>query len=280
MAQIRPLPRILSVSEYLTDEIKINVNKRLIDFHFPTHGHEFYEIELVTDGVAKYTVNGKTFKLEKGSLYFVTPADIHHVDVMDGSNATVINVQFDEKSVEPSLMLNFIKSGREKTIKLNGDDWIYAINLFELLLSEHDGNGDYRNICLKNYLENILVFFLRQNLDEDLTQIKDNRSMSKAVIYVHSKFRDGISLKEASDFCGFTPSYFSVKFHDYTGVTFKEYVDRLKISYAENLLRSTDMSITEVCFNSGYKNVSSFIRRFYCKNGISPAKFRVTMGNL
>ena len=98
--------------------------------------------------------------------------------------------------------------------------------------------------------------------------------MNKVVVYIHSRFRDGISLKQAADYCGFTPSYFSLKFHEYTGITFKEYVDRLKLSYAENLLTSTDMSITQVCFNSGYKNVSSFIRRFTKKNGVSPSKFR------
>ena len=270
----RPLPRILSVSEYLNDEIKIKVCKRLIDFYFPTHGHEFYEIEFVTDGSAKYTVNDKEFTLEKGSLYFVTPADIHRVDVIDGSTATVINVQFDEKAVEPGLMLNFLKLSRDKRISLSKEQLEYAQNLFELIRSEYDGNGEYRNICLKNYLENILVLFLRCCKDDEYNTSSDSGNMSKAVIYIHSKFRDGISLKEAAEFCGFTPAYFSVKFHEYTGVTFKEYVSKLKLSYAENLLSCTDMSVTEICFNSGFKNVSSFIRRFAAKNGCSPAKYR------
>lgn len=274
MSKKRPLPRILSISEYLNSEIKINVDKRLVDFHFPTHSHEFYEIEFVIDGNAQYIVNNKTCELKKGSLYFVTPADIHRVNVIPDSFASVINIQFDEKSVEPSLMLNFLRLNQEKPILLFGEDYEYAAKLFSLILEEYNGSGEYRSVCLKNYLENILVFFLRCHEGIESSGNDNNGNMNKVVIFIHSKFRDGISLKQAADFCGFTPSYFSLKFHEYTGTTFKDYVDRLKISYAENLLTSTDMSITQVCFNSGYKNVSSFIRRFTKKNGVSPSKFR------
>ncbi len=272
MSDKKPTPRILSLSEYFPDDIKINVSKRVVDFYFPTHSHEFYEIEFIIDGCAKYTVNGKEFALEKGSLYFVTPADIHGVEVSE-SPACLINVQFDEKSVEPTLMLHLLKLGRE-CCKLNGDDFSYASKLFELILSEYMSNGRHKNICLKNYLENILVLFLRCNAIEDQIASNDNGNMSKAVIYIHSKFREGITLTEAAEFSGFTPSYFSVKFREHTGSTFKDYVDKLRLSYAENLLNSTRLSITEVCFSSGFKNVSNFIRRFSEKYGVSPAKYR------
>ena len=270
----KAVPRILSVSEYLPNQIKINVTKRVIDFFFPAHGHEFYEIEFVTDGRARYIVNNKEFTLEKGSLYFVTPADIHRVEVLDSSTATVINIQFDEKSVEPSLMLSFLNLSRDACCKLDGADFSSALELFNLLYREYCGKKEYKNICLKNYLENILILFLRTYTKSGFITDDENKSMSRAVVYVHSKFREGITLKQAAEFCGFAPQYFSSKFHAHTGMTFKEYVDRLRLSYAENLLKSTSLSITEICFSSGFKNVSSFIRRFGEKHGISPSKYR------
>lgn len=272
MSENKPIPRILSASEYFPDNIKINVSKRVIDFYFPTHSHEFYEIEFITSGCAKYIVNGKEYTLEKGSLYFVTPADIHGVEKSE-SPASLINVQFDEKAVEPSLMLNLLKLSRE-CCKLCGEEFDYALNLFNLIFSEYKGNGKYKNICLKNYLENILVLFLRSYDCTVNSADKENVNMSKAVIYIHSKFKEGITLNEAAEYSGFTPSYFSLKFHEHTGVTFKEYVDKLRLSYSENLLISTNLSITEVCFSSGFKNVSNFIRRFSEKYGVSPTKYR------
>jgi len=272
MAENRSIARILSVSEYLPDEFKIKVTERIVDFYFPPHGHEFYEIEFVTDGCAKYSVNNKEFTLEKGSLYFVTPADVHEVTVSEVP-VSLINVQFDAKAVEPSLMLNLLKLSRECCV-LKNEDFENALGLFNLVLSEYRNQGKYSNVCIKNYLENILVLFLRSYNGVEYQNKNEAGNLSTAVVYIHSKFREGVSLKEAADFCGFSPSYFSVKFLEHTGENFKEYVDKLKLSYAENLLKSTNLSITEICFSSGFKNVSSFIRRFNVKNGLSPAKYR------
>lgn len=264
--------KILSVNEYLPNEARIKATERFVDFYFPAHGHEFYELELVVDGSAEYTVNKKKYILEKGSLYFVTPADIHKVE-NTGSPIKLINVQFDENSVAPSFMLSLLKLGGS-CCKLDKSSFSYAEKLFLLLLEECGSNEIHKEICLKNYLENILILFLRNNGGNVFETQDETFDMGRVVIFIHSKFREGISLKETAEFSGFSPAYFSVKFHEYSGISFKEYVDRLRFSYSKNLLKSTNLSVTEVCFSSGFKNVSNFTRRFNERYGISPTRYR------
>jgi transcriptional regulator GlxA family with amidase domain len=67
---------------------------------------------------------------------------------------------------------------------------------------------------------------------------------------------------------------FSRSFRKNSGMTFVQYVNRQRIQRACELLINTNVSVTDVCFRVGYKNLSSFDRQFQVQKGISPRRFR------
>lgn len=60
----------------------------------------------------------------------------------------------------------------------------------------------------------------------------------------------------------------------YTGMTLSRYINDLRINYAANLLLNTNLSVTDICFESGFGNVSCFYKSFNEAYGVSPNKYR------
>ena len=82
------------------------------------------------------------------------------------------------------------------------------------------------------------------------------------------------SLEEVAEHLGMTPTYFSRVFKQATGRNFIEFVNRLRISKSCELLADGDKPVTEVCFESGFNNISNFNRRFQQLKGMTPSHYR------
>lgn len=69
-------------------------------------------------------------------------------------------------------------------------------------------------------------------------------------------------------------SAFSRSFRKHTGVNFVQYVISLRIELACQHLTQNELSITEICYEVGFNNVSNFNRQFLAIKGMPPSKFR------
>ena len=100
--------------------------------------------------------------------------------------------------------------------------------------------------------------------------------MKKALLYLHGHFRENPTLTEMARLFGFNTNYFSSRFHQYTGKTFKNYLNLLKLEYAKKLLLSGDLSVTEIGYAAGFTSLPNFLRCFKTHFGMSPGALRRT----
>jgi AraC-like DNA-binding protein len=73
---------------------------------------------------------------------------------------------------------------------------------------------------------------------------------------------------------GLSPSAFSRLFRRTTGMTFTQFLNRVRLGQAARLLQETDHVISEIAINSGFENLSNFNRRFRERYGRSPREYR------
>ena len=73
---------------------------------------------------------------------------------------------------------------------------------------------------------------------------------------------------------GMTESKFSRYFRRVTGNTYTDFVNRLRINKACQLLMETDRYVTNVCYDVGFNNLANFNRRFLQIKGMTPKEFR------
>ena len=69
-------------------------------------------------------------------------------------------------------------------------------------------------------------------------------------------------------------STFSRSFRRHTGMTFVQYVNALRIELACQHLSQADLTVTDICYEVGFNNVSNFNRQFLALKGMPPSKFR------
>ncbi|KKC49148.1 chemotaxis protein CheY [Paenibacillus sp. D9] len=100
------------------------------------------------------------------------------------------------------------------------------------------------------------------------TPIKD------AISYIDAHLEEPISMKQVAELTHLNASYFSVLFKEQTGVTFSDYLTRLRLQRAKELLVSTRMPISEIAEKVGYGTAKYFIKVFKDNEGTSPRQYR------
>ena len=92
--------------------------------------------------------------------------------------------------------------------------------------------------------------------------------------FIANNFRDDITVSDAAAMCNVSYSYFSRIFKQITKHSFSEYLNYIRITEAEKLLASTDLSMTEIAMQTGFSTSSYFIQQFKLHKHISPKQFR------
>ena len=131
---------------------------------------------------------------------------------------------------------------------------------------------------LQDY-EQLRVWFL-EKLTQACRSIHDRRenqsesAVAKAKNYIREHFESEISLDEVSREVNISPYYFSKLFKEESGETFIEYLTRLRIERARELLRQSDDTIKEISIAVGYADPNYFSRIFKKQTGMTPREFR------
>ncbi len=102
----------------------------------------------------------------------------------------------------------------------------------------------------------------------------DVQRINRVYQYVMQHFNRKIQLEEAARIANMTPNAFCRYFKMRTQKTFSSFVNEMRVSYACKLLLSKDYSVTEICFESGFQNLTNFNKFFKLFTGLSPRNYR------
>lgn len=103
---------------------------------------------------------------------------------------------------------------------------------------------------------------------------QDTNRIDAIYKYVRMHFKETILLEDIADQVNMTVPSFCRYFKKVTQKTFTEFVNEFRIVHACKLLTEEQLSISEICFESGFNNFSHFNRLFKNKTGKSPNAFR------
>jgi transcriptional regulator GlxA family with amidase domain len=100
--------------------------------------------------------------------------------------------------------------------------------------------------------------------------------LNKIINYIIENKKRKITLEEISDLVNMTNKSFCRFFKKNTGKNFITYVNEIRIGEACKFLITSDYTISEVCHESGFNNISNFNRRFQEFKGMSPREYRIS----
>ncbi|AET68032.1 DNA-binding domain-containing protein, AraC-type [Desulfosporosinus orientis DSM 765] len=100
--------------------------------------------------------------------------------------------------------------------------------------------------------------------------------IEKAVLYVEENLTGNLSLSDVAQYCGYSPYYVSVLFHQAFGETLKSYIKKRRLTCAAEDIKNTQISIINIAIKYGYSSQEAFSRAFADMFGITPNKYRRT----
>jgi AraC family transcriptional regulator len=101
-----------------------------------------------------------------------------------------------------------------------------------------------------------------------------NRSVERVIRAMTSRLDVPLSNEDLADIACFSPCHFNRMFRRVTGIPPVQFHYALRLEKAKQLLVTTDLGITDICFEVGYSSLGTFVTRFSELVGLSPSAFR------
>ncbi|MCQ2464939.1 MAG: AraC family transcriptional regulator [Oscillospiraceae bacterium] len=150
-----------------------------------------------------------------------------------------------------------------------------AYTLSDIFIQRADVCNSYEKLL--DLLEEIHVDFA-----ERMKILRKEHAVSihvrKCIDYIYEHLNERLTLNELSEYAGLNETYFSRLFRKETGLSVNEFVHNAKITTAENMLRYSDFSYSEIALSLGFSSQSAFITLFRNKTGLTPKKYRDCFG--
>lgn len=150
-----------------------------------------------------------------------------------------------------------------------GSDTNMVLEMNDRLITAIMSSDDMNDMCYQ-FQENMDIF------TESLFFASDQGSVTikKATEYIAAHFAEEITLTDVADEIHLNPSYLSTLFKQVTGVSFKEYLNRIRIEEAQRLLTNTDYPIMHIAVSCGFSDQSYFTKVFKKHTGLTPKQYR------
>jgi AraC-like DNA-binding protein len=138
------------------------------------------------------------------------------------------------------------------------------ITLLDILLDISEAD-DYTCLASEGYTQ--------------LSNVKEEKRMNDIYQFITTHFKEKITLQEIASIANMTPTAFCKFFRNRTKKTFSNFVNEIRIGYACKLLMRKEVSISEVCFECGFNNVTNFNRYFKKLTKMVPTEYKLHFQN-
>jgi AraC-like DNA-binding protein len=249
------------------------------------HYHEEYELHLIVASSGKVFVGDYIGQFEPGHLVLTGPRVPHNWVSMDAPQQGVklrdMVIQFAHAPL--ALLVDAIPEVKAILPLLQRS--LHGIEFFgvsdaamQRFIRIRDGSGLARFIEFLTLLDELarsnqyqlLSTVAMQSSDDDASMAR----VSSAIGFIVENYSSQFSMKELAQQLDMPERMFSRFFRSATGNSFTDFVNRLRVNRACQLLMETERYVTNICYDAGFNNVANFNRRFLELKGMTPKQFR------
>ncbi len=238
--------------------------------NIPDHLHTQFELLLPLEGNYPVSVDGKEYTLNANQTLLVFPNHIHSY-VKKGKSKGVLFIF--PSSILPDMNVNFQKNCPICPIIDDKDNEhiAYIKNYFV------QKNGDFSEVHPLTL--QALITLLLSSLLQNTTLVTPSVSFSndiiyQAISYISANMDTDISLKKVASKIGTNACYLSSLINSYLHMSFRQYVNTLRIDKAKKMLLSSSDTIEEVGEKCGFNTLRTFDRAFVAETKKTPRQFR------
>jgi len=258
------------------EDLFIVLNHPHAKFDYAAHFHSDYEINMVINGKGKRIVGDCVAPFSDIDLVMVGPNIPHRwISESDHDEAHVVTIQFHKETLEYPIKQLFTDSSYG--IEFSQETSL-ALKDTILNLSHRQGVDSalefFKILYHLSISENQKLLLAANNERDFAIRESKSRRINKVIAYIQEHFQEEISLELVASSVGMSESAFSHFFKKRTNRSFIDFLNDIRIGNAAKMLYETSNTISEICYASGFNNVSNFNRLFKKKKGQTPTEYK------
>lgn len=268
-----------------------HIDKNHTRFEMASHWHNHIEIIRVISGKLNIKLYNNEYIAEEGDALFVNSETVHGASPSDDCIYECIVLHTEVLGIKDSSCNFFIDGIMNREILItefhrsSDGELMRAVNeLFCAMLRiencERESGFDLTagKFTVIGALYKIFAVIIDMELyTASISVLPEDKNLVKlktVLSYIRSNYDKQISLSDMADIAGMSPKYFCYFFKKMTRKTPVDYLVTYRVEKASRKLLSTDMSVTDIAFATGFNDLSYFIKTFKKLKGYTPADFR------
>lgn len=266
---------------YLNSDFRIFHLKDSGTKEYQSHYHDFHKITIFISGHVQYFVEGRVYELEPYDIILVNRNEMHRILVDESLTYERIIVYISPSFLEAyktsdcDLGLCFEKARQEQSSVLRIPS-LKKSSLFQstLRLENSFEDTDYANELYRQVL--FLEFMIQlnrsatQNHLEYLDTTRCHPKVAEVIHYVNLHLTDSLEIDTLSRQVFLSKYYLMRLFKEETGWTIGNYIHKKRLLLARDQIRD-GLPATEACYNSGFRDYSTFSRAYKKEFHTSPS---------
>ena len=242
---------------------------------FPAHWHPEIEVIMVKSGHITAGFNFDTYTLSPGDLFLVPAGNIHYYDMRGDGKAYIL--MFEAMLVDKEL-----QGCSVPLIIRNENNTLFFKEIYDHIISElNNGEAEYKTF-VKLYLSLLSTWFLRKRTEDNIMKSESINKSSlletqKLFEFIEKNYQTKLTVKMGAEIMHYSTSHFCNYFKLLTGTTFSKYINIIRCESVKNMLRTTDLKITEIAHQCGFEDIRTFTRVFKMVTGTTAYEYKRKM---
>ena len=197
------------------------------------------------------TLNGKNIPFYPNTVFFISPDDFHSYTLL--KDATVLNVSFCEEMLLGDGAVNRILNKKTSVFEVSRKSTRMIEDICRTLI-ELNGTNIKSETHLLYALFDMLPKFYELKSSDSYTD--------KAISYINIHFKENLTALDVAKYCNINVDYLNSLFKKDFNKTVTEYIREKRITYADILLKITNLSVSEIAFGCGFQSIQTFNRLY------------------
>ena len=253
---------------------------------FLSHWHPEFELHVILSGSAEYKINGTSYIIEKGCGIYIASTVVHMAKSLE-KNTTGYNI-----TISPDFLSTLIRYTNceqytaplfthQPESLLITPDRKEGFHILDSLRKMHDTDSSHTayDLYFLEYfiriLRNLLALFPKSTENaEDNSKLFRKERMKDMIDYIHQNYTKSITIQDIATAANISKSECYRCFNEFSEMTPTDYINKFRLQQAAHLLITSDKSMSDICYQTGFNNTSYFAKKFKEHYNQSPNSYR------
>jgi AraC-like DNA-binding protein len=251
------------------------------------HWHDFMEISYIESGTGLYEIEDKVIPVKAGDVIIINNIEKHKVTFNNDDPLYETVIHFDLEFIRE---FNLDEFGYIRLFIYNspafnnkpevGERKADLADLIRQITREYAQQEPYYKMMIKSRLLTVITILLRASsfvLETNELQMEKRKNIERIeriLTYIDNNFNEEISMENTAQKFFMNTSYFSDYFKKNLGINFSHYLTQKRVKEAIKRMKTGTYNNTEIAFECGFNNITSFYNSFKKITGMTPNDYR------